>query len=66
MLIWTKNLLIEENIRFLIQKRSWIDRSNWEKHLIDYSETYSEPSVTSTIELSAKVFNDEKLFSGAH
>ena len=49
---------------FFDSKLSWIDRYNCKNYLIDNSEAYSEPSITSTVELFAKIFNDEKLFSG--
>ena len=49
---------------FFDSKRSWIDHYNWEKYLIDNSEVYSEPSLTSTMDLSAEVFNDENMFFG--
>ena len=55
--IWTKNSLVEENVRgsiVIIGK----------KYLIDNSEAHSESSLTSTIELFAKAFNGKKLFSG--
>ena len=49
---------------FFDSKLSWIDRYNCKNYLIDNSEAYSEPSITSTVELFAKIFNGEKLFSG--
>ena len=51
---------------FFYSKRSWIDGYNRKKYLIDNSEAYSEPSLTSRMELFAKIFNDEKLFPGVH
>ena len=49
---------------FFDSKRSWIDRYNWKKYLIDNSEAYSEPSLTFTMEIFPNIFNSKKLFSG--
>ena len=65
-LIWTKNVTHWRKHLFFDSKRSWIDHFNWEKYLIDNSEVYSEPSLTSRVELFAKIFNNEKLFWGEH
>ena len=42
---------------FFDSKRSWIDRYNWKKYLIDNSEAYSEPSLTFTMEIFPNIFN---------
>ena len=49
---------------FFDSERSWIDRYNWKKYLIDNSEEHLEPSLILTLELFANIFNGKKLFWG--